>query len=198
MKKVAIVTGASRGIGRAVAKRLAQDGFTVVVNYMSNAAEAEEVVAELKGIGGNAVAIQADVSSPPDVERLFNETNTKFGSVDVVVHNSGIMPLSPIGKNDFDLFDKVISTNLRGAFLVLAHAAQHIAIWRQDYCVFEQRAGEEFPDLWSLHCLEGRSRRPGARLGKRAARPQCFHKRCGARAGRDRTLPERQERRANR
>lgn len=127
MKKVAIVTGASRGIGRAVAKRLAQDGFTVVVNYMSDAAEAEEVVAELKGIGGNAVAIQADVSSPPDVERLFNETNTKFGSVDVVVHNSGIMPLSPIGKNDFDLFDKVISTNLRGAFLVLAQAAQHIA-----------------------------------------------------------------------
>src|SRR5882762_5874429 len=114
MKKVAIVTGASRGIGRAVAKRLAQDGFAVVVNYLSNAAEAKEVVAELKGIGGNAVPIQADVSSPPDVERLFNETSAKFGSIDVVVHNSGIMPLSPIGKNDSDLFDKVISTNLRG------------------------------------------------------------------------------------
>jgi len=127
MKKVAIVTGASRGIGRAVAKRLAQDGFAVVVNYLSNAAEAKEVVAELKGIGGNAVPIQADVSSPPDVERLFNETSAKFGSIDVVVHNSGIMPLSPIGKNDSDLFDKVISTNLRGAFLVLAQAAQHIA-----------------------------------------------------------------------
>jgi 3-oxoacyl-[acyl-carrier protein] reductase len=127
MKKVAIVTGASRGIGRTVAKRLARDGLVVVVNYLSNAAEAEDVVTELKGIGGNAVAIQADVSSPPDVERLFNETNAKFGSVDVVVHNSGIMPLSPIGKNDFDLFDKVISTNLRGAFLVLAQAAQHIA-----------------------------------------------------------------------
>jgi 3-oxoacyl-[acyl-carrier protein] reductase len=127
MKKVAIVAGASRGIGRAVAKRLAQDGFAVVVNYLSNAAEAEEVVAELKGIGGNAVPIQADVSSPPDVERLFNETSAKFGSIDVVVHNSGIMPLSPIGKNDSDLFDKVISTNLRGAFLVLAQAAQHIA-----------------------------------------------------------------------
>jgi NAD(P)-dependent dehydrogenase (short-subunit alcohol dehydrogenase family) len=99
------------GIGRAVAKRLAQDGFTVVENYMSNAAEAEEVVAELKGIGGHAVAIPADVSSPPDVDRLFNETSTKFASVDVVVHNSGIMPLSPIGKNDSELFDKVISTN---------------------------------------------------------------------------------------
>src|SRR5439155_860544 len=124
MKKVAIVTGASRGIGRAVAKRLARDSFAVVVNYLSNVDEAEGVVAEIKGIGGDAVA---DVSSPADVERLFNETSTKFGSVDVVVHNSGIMPLSPIGKNNFDLFDKVISTNLRGAFLVLAQAAQHLA-----------------------------------------------------------------------
>jgi 3-oxoacyl-[acyl-carrier protein] reductase len=127
MKKIAIVTGASRGIGRAVAKRLAQDGFAVVVNYLSNASEAEEVVAEIKVIGGEAIAAKADVANQTDVERVFNETSTKFGSVDVVVHNSGIMPLSPIGKNNFDLFDKVISINLRGAFLVLAQAAQHVA-----------------------------------------------------------------------
>lgn len=127
MKKVAIITGASGGIGRAIAKRLAQDGFAVVVNYLSNAAEAEEVVAELKGIGGNAIAVRADVSSPTDVEQLFDQTAKKLGSVDVVVHTSGIMPLSPIGKNDIDLFDKVISTNLRGTFLVLAQAAQQIA-----------------------------------------------------------------------
>jgi 3-oxoacyl-[acyl-carrier protein] reductase len=126
MDKVAIITGASRGIGRAVAKRLARDGFVVVVNYLSNGAEAEQVVAELKKTGANAVAIQGDVSSPHDVERLFAESKTKLGSIEVVVHNSGIMPLSPIGKNDFELFDKVISTNLRGAFLVLAQAAQHI------------------------------------------------------------------------
>src|ERR1700730_17402634 len=107
MKKVAIVTGASRGIGRGVAKRLAQDGFKVVVNYLSNEAEAEEVVAELKGIGGNSVPIQADVSSPPYVERLFNETSAKFDNIDVLVYNSVIIPLSPIGKNDFDLFYKV-------------------------------------------------------------------------------------------
>ena len=127
MKKVAIVTGASRGIGRAVAKRLAIDGFGVVVNYLNNKAEAEQVVAELKGIGGNAITIQGDVANPADVERLFNETVEQFGRVDVVVHNSGIMPLSPIGKAEVDLFDKVISTNLRGAFLVLAQAAQHVA-----------------------------------------------------------------------
>jgi 3-oxoacyl-[acyl-carrier protein] reductase len=126
MKKVAIVTGASRGIGRAVARRLAQDGFVVVMNYLSNGGEADQVVAELKAIGCNAIAIQADVSSAREVERLFNQTVKTLGSVDVVVHNSGIMSLSPIGKNELDLFDKVISTNLRGAFLVLAQAAQHI------------------------------------------------------------------------
>src|ERR1700737_4185792 len=127
MKKIAIVTGASRGIGRAVAKQLAQDGFAVVVNYLSNASEAEEVVAEIKVIGGEAITVKADVANQTDVEQLFEETMKKFGSVDVVVHNSGIMPLSPIGKSDVELFDKVISTNLRGAFLVLAQAAQHIA-----------------------------------------------------------------------
>jgi 3-oxoacyl-[acyl-carrier protein] reductase len=125
-KKMAIVTGASRGIGRVVAKRLAQDGFAVVVNYLSNAGEAEEVVAEIKGIGGEAIAIKADVAHQTDVEQLFEQTMKQFGSVDVVVHNSGIMTLSPIGKSDMQLFDKVISTNLRGAFLVLAQAAQHL------------------------------------------------------------------------
>jgi 3-oxoacyl-[acyl-carrier protein] reductase len=127
MKKIAIVTGASRGIGRAVAKRLAEDGFGVVVNYLSNASEAEQVVSEIQGTGGNAIAVKADVANQADVERLFEETVKKFGSVDVVVHNSGIMPLSPIGKSDVELFDRVISTNLRGTFLVLAQAAQHLA-----------------------------------------------------------------------
>ena len=127
MKKVAIVTGASRGIGRDVAKRLAEDGFSVVVNYLSNTGEAEEAVTEIKGLGSDAVAVKADVANPADVERLFEETAKKYGSIDVVVHNSGIMPLSPIGKSDVDLFDKVISTNLRGTFLVLAQAAQHLA-----------------------------------------------------------------------
>jgi 3-oxoacyl-[acyl-carrier protein] reductase len=127
MKKSAIVTGASRGIGRAVANRLANDGFAVVVNYVNNAAEAEEVVAEIKKNGGEAVAIKADVGNAADVEQLFAETLKKFGSVDVVVNNSGIMPLSPIGKGDVDAFDKVIATNLRGTFLVFAQAAQHIS-----------------------------------------------------------------------
>lgn len=127
MKKVTIVTGASRGIGRAVAKRLAKDGFAVVVNYLSNVSEAEEAIKEFERAGSTAIAVQGDVSNPTDVERLFDETERQLGSIDVVVHNSGIMPLSPIGKSDVDLFDRVISTNLRGTFLVLAQAAKHIA-----------------------------------------------------------------------
>ena len=126
MKRVAIVTGASRGIGKAVAERLAKDGFAVVVNYVSNAAEAEQVVAGIRAQGGESITLKADVSDPKQVEELFAQTLKQLGSVDVVVQNSGIMPLSPIGMGDAETFDKVISVNLRGTFLVLAQAAQHV------------------------------------------------------------------------
>jgi 3-oxoacyl-[acyl-carrier protein] reductase len=145
MKKSAIVTGASRGIGRAVAKRLAKDGFAVVVNYVSNAAEAEEAVAEIKKNGGDAVAIKADVGNPADVEQLFAQTLKKFGSVDVVVNNSGIMPLSPIGKGDVDGFDKVIATNLRGTFLMFAQAAQHISAGGRIIALSSSVLAKSFP-----------------------------------------------------
>jgi 3-oxoacyl-[acyl-carrier protein] reductase len=127
MAKTAIVTGASRGIGKAVAKRLARDGFAVVINYASNAKEADATVAKIKAEGGQAVAVKADVGNAAEVENMFDETVKAFGSVDVVVNNSGIMPLSPIGKGDVALFDKVIQTNLRGTFLVMAQAAQRVA-----------------------------------------------------------------------
>jgi 3-oxoacyl-[acyl-carrier protein] reductase len=126
-RKTAIVTGSSRGIGRAVAIRLARDGFAVVVNYAGNAAKGEEVVAEIKAAGGQAIAVQADVANVADVERLFNEALQTFGMVDVVVNSAGIMPLLPIAEGDIELFDKVIATNLRGAFVVLAQAARHVS-----------------------------------------------------------------------
>lgn len=125
--RVAIVTGASGGIGRAVTIRLARDGFGVVVNYAGNSAKAAGVVEEIKSAGGKAVAVQADVAKAAEVERLFRETLDAFGRIDVVVNSAGIMPLSPIAKGDVETFDKVISTNLRGTFLVLAQAAQHVA-----------------------------------------------------------------------
>jgi 3-oxoacyl-[acyl-carrier protein] reductase len=127
MRKTAIVTGASRGIGRAIALRLAADGFGVVVNYAGNTAKAEETVNEIVSSGGRAIAIQADAASPEDVYQLFAKTLKEFGQIDVVVNNAGIMPLSPIVKGDVETFDKVIATNLRGTFLVLSQAAQHVA-----------------------------------------------------------------------
>jgi len=123
----AIVTGASRGIGSVVAKRLAHDGFAIVVNYAGNAAKAEEVVAEIKAAGGQAFAVQADIANVAKVESLFKQTQDTYGRIDVVVNNAGIMPLSPIAKGDVASFDKVIATNLRGAFLVLGQAARHIS-----------------------------------------------------------------------
>jgi 3-oxoacyl-[acyl-carrier protein] reductase len=126
MPKTAIVTGASGGIGRAVAKRLAKDGFAIAVNYAGNAAKAEEVVAEIKTAGGRAISVKGDVGSAPGVEGLFKEATSSLGPVEVVVNCAGIMPLRPISGGDLDVFDKVIATNLRGTFIVLGAAARQV------------------------------------------------------------------------
>lgn len=125
--QIALVTGASRGIGRAIAERLAQEGFTVIVNYAGNASAADEAVQSIIANGGNAVAIQADVASEDDVSRLFSAAKAVTGQLDVVVHSAGIMPMAKITPDGLADFDKVIHTNLRGAFLVLANAAQAVS-----------------------------------------------------------------------
>jgi 3-oxoacyl-[acyl-carrier protein] reductase len=127
LSKVAIVTGASGGIGRAVALRLARDGFAVVLHYAGNATPAESAVAEIKASGGHAFTIKADVADAAAVERLFRETLGAFGRIDVVVNSAGIMPLGPIADATLQAFDRIIATNLRGTFLVLSQAAQHVA-----------------------------------------------------------------------
>ncbi|HOL71706.1 MAG TPA: SDR family oxidoreductase [Bryobacteraceae bacterium] len=126
MAKTAIVTGASRGIGRSIAKRLAADGFNVIVNYSSNADQAQEAVNEIRSTGAKAHAIKADVSDPEEVRQLFEQTIETFGRVDVVVNSAGIMPLSTIENCDLDTFDRVVAVNLRGTFLVFAQAAKHL------------------------------------------------------------------------
>lgn len=127
LTKSVIVTGASRGIGRAVAIRLAGDGFAVAVNYAGNATKAEEVVTEIKSHGGQAIAVQANVANAADVKHLFKETIDIFGGINVVVNCAGIMPLSSIAEGDLELFDKVITTNLRGTFVVLGQAARTVS-----------------------------------------------------------------------
>ena len=125
--KVAIVTGGSGGIGKAVAQRLAKDGFAIAVSYSGGADKANQVVDDIQKAGGQASAISADVSKPESVTALFEQTISAYGQVDVVVHCAGIMPLAPIAKGDVEMFDHVISTNLRGTFLVFCEAAKHIA-----------------------------------------------------------------------
>jgi 3-oxoacyl-[acyl-carrier protein] reductase len=125
--KTAIITGASGGIGRAVALRLARDGFAMVVNYAGSAGKAQGVVNEIKSVGGQTIALQADVANPSQVERLFRDTLDTFRKIDVAVNCAGIMPLGHIADGDVETFDKVIATNLRGAFLVLWQAAKHVA-----------------------------------------------------------------------
>ncbi|WP_315707927.1 SDR family oxidoreductase [Brenneria uluponensis] len=125
--KTALVTGASRGIGRAIAERLAKDGFTVIVNYAGNAVSAGETVQAITSLGGKAIAIQADVANEADVSRLFAEVKAISGQLDVVVHSAGIMPMAKITTAGLADFDRVIHTNLRGAFLILANAAEYIS-----------------------------------------------------------------------
>ncbi len=127
MGKSAIVTGASGGIGRAVAQRLSRDGFAIVVNYAGNAGKADEVVAEIVAAGGRAIAVRADVASEADVDHLFDETTAAFGTVDVVVNCAGIMTLQPMAGANLDQFDRIIATNLRGAFVVMGRAAQRVS-----------------------------------------------------------------------
>jgi 3-oxoacyl-[acyl-carrier protein] reductase len=124
--KVAIVTGASGGIGAAVAERLAQAGFTVVVNYAGNAASADAVVARIEAARGRAVAAQADIADPAAVARMFDNAETAFGGVDVLINNAGIMTLATIGESDDAVFERTIAVNLKGTFNTLREAARRL------------------------------------------------------------------------
>jgi 3-oxoacyl-[acyl-carrier protein] reductase len=126
IQKVALVTGASRGIGAAIAQRLASDGFTVIVNYAESAAPAEALVRTIEQAGGRALAAKADVSNAADVRRLFDAAQTAFGGVDVLVNNAGIMSLATVANADDASFDRQIAVNLKGTFNTLREAATRL------------------------------------------------------------------------
>ena len=126
MQRVAIVTGGSRGIGRAVAERLAADGQAVVVAYASNQTEADAAVAAISSSGGQAIAVRADVGDEEAVAALYAAAEERFGGVDVVVNAAGIMLLSPLASLDVDDLDRMYRTNIRGAFLVTREAVRRV------------------------------------------------------------------------
>lgn len=121
--QVAIVTGASRGIGAAIARRLSTDGFAVVVNYASSSSEADALVAELNGAGGRAVAVKADVSKAADVRRMFETAEQQLGKVDVLINNAGVIKPTPLADTSDELYDRTFDINVRGTFNTLREAA---------------------------------------------------------------------------
>lgn len=125
-RKVAIITGASRGIGAEIARRLAADGFAVVINYANSAAEADTLVEQLLSQGHDAIAIKADVSSARDVRRLFDATEHHLGKVDVLVNNAGILQTMPLAETSDDLFEQTFAINTRGVFNTLREASSRL------------------------------------------------------------------------
>jgi 3-oxoacyl-[acyl-carrier protein] reductase len=125
-RRVAIVTGGSRGIGRAVAGHLASDGLDIAVVYASNLAEAESAVAEVKAAGSRAIALAADVADEEAIAEVFDETERAFGGVDVVVNAAGLMRLAPLVDLELSTLDQVHRTNIRGTFVVDQQAARRV------------------------------------------------------------------------
>jgi 3-oxoacyl-[acyl-carrier protein] reductase len=124
--RVAVVTGGSRGIGRAIVRRLAADGYAVTVGYTRDAAEAEKAVAEATAAGGQAIAARGDVADAAAMAELFDRTEDTFGGVDVVVHSAGRMTLAPVADLDLDDLDALHRTNIRGTFVVAQQAARRV------------------------------------------------------------------------
>ncbi|MEV4422945.1 SDR family oxidoreductase [Patulibacter sp. NPDC049589] len=144
-QRIALVTGGSRGIGRAIAERQAADGSTVVVNFASGTAAAEETVAAITAAGGHAIAIGADVADEAAVAAMFDRVERELGGVDVVVHSAGRMALSTIADLDLDVLDALHRTNIRGSFVVAQQAARRLRDGGAFVALSTSIVGTQFP-----------------------------------------------------
>jgi 3-oxoacyl-[acyl-carrier protein] reductase len=125
-RKVAIITGASRGIGLEIASRLSDDGFAVVINYANSASEADALVAQIIAKGGHAIAVKANVADASEVRALFDVTEQQLGKVDVLVNNAGVMKTMPIADTSDELFEQTFAINTRGTFNTLREASRRM------------------------------------------------------------------------
>lgn len=125
--KVALVTGASRGIGKTIAEELALNGAKVIINYAGNSEKAAEVVTRIQEQGGEALAVQADISQVNEVERLFQRTMDAYGKLDILVNNAGIMIIEPIMAITEEDFDKIFAVNVKGTYFACQQAAKHMS-----------------------------------------------------------------------
>ena len=124
--QVAVVTGASKGIGASIAKHLAAEGASVVVNYASSKTGADKVVSEITGAGGKAVAVQGDVAKKADIERLFAETKKAYGRLDILVNNAGVYEFAPLEQITEEHFHKQFNLNVLGLLLTTQEALKHL------------------------------------------------------------------------
>ena len=187
--KTAIVTGASRGIGAAVAERLAADGFAVVVNYAGSEAAATALTRKIEDKGGRALSAQADVSDPGAVRRLFDTAETTFGGVDVLVNNAGIMMLKSIGESDDALFDRQIAVNLKGTFNGLREAARRLRKGGRIVNFSTSVVGLKLENYGVYAATKAAIETMTAILRQGIARPFDYRQRHRARADGDRSVP---------
>lgn len=153
--KVAIVTGGSRGIGRASAIKLAADGYAVVVGYAGNEKAAHEVVEQIVSTGGQALAVRADVADEHQVAAMFDAATETFGGVDTVVNSAGRMPLSPIAELDLDDLNALYRTNMRGAFAVAREAARRLRDGGAIVLISTSVVGLQFPAYGAYTATKG-------------------------------------------
>ena len=198
-ERVAIVTGASGGIGHAVAVRLGQAGMAVAVHYAGNRDRAQAVADEVAAAGGRAMVVSADVADEEQIAAMFDQVETKFGGIDVVVHTAGIMLLSPLTELKFDDFDRMHRTNVRGTFLHRQPAGRPAGAKRRRHHQLLHFGHQDRLDRVHRVCRDqGGGRRDDPDPGQGDARPGRDRERRRARSHRHPAFPRRQAARSHR